>query len=63
MGDYHKIPKCRDKKFSDPEFEMLLRVSPDKLKHKLSPFHTRPAYQYTKSEVGEITCPTELTTS
>lgn len=54
MGDYHKIPKCRDKKFSDPEFEMLLRVSPDKLKHKLSPFHTRPAYSYTKAEVGRV---------
>lgn len=54
MGDYHKIPKCRDKKFSDPEFEMLLRVSPDKLKHNLSPFHTRPAYSYTKAEVGRV---------
>ncbi len=54
MGDRHRIPKTREKKFSDPEFEILLRVSPDKLKHKLSPFHIRPAYSYTKAEVGRV---------
>ena len=54
MGDRHRIPKLKDKKFSDPEFEVLLRIEPNKLKHNLSPFFTRPAYQYTKAEVGGI---------
>lgn len=54
MGNYHQIPKCKDKKFSDPEFERLLRTDPDKIPHNLSSFHTRPAYAYTKSEVGGV---------
>ena len=53
MGDLHRIIKARDKKFSDPEFEKLLRdADTGKLKHKLSPFFTRPVYAYTKAEVG-----------
>ena len=52
MGDLHRVMKVKDKKFSDPEFEKLLRINPKTLKHNLSPFLTRPAYQYTKAEVG-----------
>ena len=55
MGDRHRIPKVTDKKYSDPEFEKLLRVDPYTLKHNLSPFFTRPAYVYTKAAVGGIT--------
>ena len=54
MGDAHRIPKATDKKYSDPEFEVLLKIAPYKLKHNLSPFFTRPTYQYTKAEVGGI---------
>ena len=54
MGDRHRIPKATDKKHSDPEFEVLLKIAPNKLKHNLNPFFTRPAYQYTKAEVGGI---------
>ena len=54
MGDAHRIPKAKDKKFSDPEFEVLLRIKPNRLKHNLSLFFTRPAYQYTVAEVGGI---------
>lgn len=54
MGDKHSIPKAKDKKFSDPEFEVLLRIKPEKLKHHLNPFFTRPAYKYTKAEVGGV---------
>lgn len=52
MGDLHKVIKAKDKKFSDPEFEALLRIEPTKLSRNLSSFFTRPAYQYTKAEVG-----------
>ena len=53
MGGRHRIPKSKDKKFSDPKFEALLRIEPEKLKHHLNnPFFTRPAYKYTKAEVG-----------
>lgn len=54
MGDTHRIPKAKDKKYSDPEFELLLRIDPHKLKYDRNPFFVRPAYQYTKSEVGGI---------
>lgn len=54
MGDIHRIPKAKDKKHSDPEFELLLRIDPHKLKYDRNPFFVRPAYQYTKSEVGGI---------
>lgn len=53
MGDLHRIIKARDKKFSDPEFEKLLRdADTGKLKHELSPFLTRPVFAYTKASVG-----------
>lgn len=54
MGDMHRIPRCKDKPYSDPCFEKLLSMPVEKLKHKLSSFHTRPAYQYTKAEVGAV---------
>lgn len=54
MGDKNRIIRAKDKKISDPEFETLLKISPEKLRHNLSPFFTRPAYQYTKSEVGSV---------
>ena len=55
MGDKHRIPRCADKSYSDPEFERTLRDSDKgRLKHNLSPFFTRPAYQYTKVAVGGI---------
>lgn len=53
MGDKNRIIRVKDKKFSDPEFEKLLRDSDNgKLRHDLSPFFTRPAYVYTKAAVG-----------
>ena len=52
MGDLHRIIKAKNKKYSDPEFELLLKVNPKRLSHKLSPFFTRPVYQYTSAEVG-----------
>lgn len=54
MGDTHRIPRSKDKKHSDPEFELLLRIDPHKLKRDRSLFFVRPAYQYTKAEVGGI---------
>lgn len=54
MGDIHRIPKAKDKKFSDPCFEGLLHVDLEKLSHKLSPFYIRPAYDYTHAAVGGI---------
>lgn len=54
MGDTHRIPRCKDKPYSDPCFERLLSMPVEKITHNLSPFHTRPAYQYTKAEVGGI---------
>ena len=54
MGDLHKLIKAKDKKFSDPEFEFLLMCDVSKLSRDLSPFYTRPAYAYTKAEVGGI---------
>ena len=54
MGDVHRIPKSTERKFSDPGFEQLLRIEPQKLKHNLSPFFVRPLYQYTKAEVGRV---------
>lgn len=54
MGDLHRIMKAKDKQFSDPEVEYLLKVNPEKLSHKLSGAFTRPAYAHTKAEVGEI---------
>lgn len=54
MGDVHKIPRSMDKKFSDACFEKLLRINPSDLSRNLSPFYTRPAYQYTKAEVGGL---------
>ena len=54
MGDLHRIVRAKDKKFSDPGFEQLLRIDPQKLKHNLSLFFIRPAYQYTKAEVGGV---------
>ena len=52
MGDLQRVIKAKDKQFSDPEFEALLRIEPTKLSRNLSPFFTRPAYQSTKAEVG-----------
>ena len=52
MGDKHRIVKSKDRKFSDSSVETLLRVDPNKLGHDLSPFFTRPVYQYTKAECG-----------
>lgn len=63
MGDLHKIVKAKDKKFSDPEFEGLLHVHPEKLSHKLSKFYTRPAYAHTSSSIGGIEWDTEPTTN
>ena len=54
MGDVHRIMRVKDKKFSDPEFEFILRCDVSKLSRDLSPFYTRPAYAYTKAEVGGI---------
>lgn len=54
MGDLHKIVKAKDKKFSDPGFEQLLRMNPEKISKYRSPFFSRPAYQYTKAEVGDV---------
>lgn len=54
MGDTHRIPRCMDKKYSDPEFAGLLLIDPCKLNHNLSPFYTRPAYAYTKAAVGGL---------
>ena len=64
MGDTHRTPKIKDKKFSDPEFERLLRIDPNTLSRKSNPFFTRPAYAYTKASVGgHRTWLTELMTS
>ena len=52
MGDMHRIPRCKDKKHSDTDFEYLLKVDPNKLSHNLSSFFTRPVYAYTKASVG-----------
>ncbi len=52
MGDLHRVIKARDKKFSDPEFEKLMRINPANLKHELNPSFTRPAYAYTSAEAG-----------
>ena len=53
MGDLHRIIKARNKKFSDPEFEKVLRDSDSgRLSHDLSAFFTRPVYAYTKASVG-----------
>lgn len=54
MGDVHRIPKAKERKFSDTEVERLLRIDPQRLRHDLSSFFTRPAYQYTKAEIGGI---------
>lgn len=54
MGDAHRIPRSIDKKFSDSCFEALLRMDPSDLSRNLSSFYTRPAYQYTKAEVGGL---------
>lgn len=54
MGDAHRIIKSKDKKYSDPEFELLLQIDPHKLRHYRNPFFVRPAYQYTKAETGGI---------
>ena len=54
MGDIHRIPKAKDKKYSEPEFERLLRIDPHVLSHDNNPFFTRPAYAYTKAQVGGI---------
>lgn len=54
MGDVHRLIRCRDKKFGDTEFEKLLTINPCRLERRLSPFFTRPAYQYTKAEVGGV---------
>lgn len=55
MGDRHRIPRCKDKSYSDPEFEKVLRDSDKgRLKHNLSSFHTRPAFAYTRAAVGGI---------
>lgn len=51
MGDTHRIPKAKDRKYSDPEFAKLLSVDPKTLSHKGNSFFTRPAYAYTKAEV------------
>lgn len=52
MGDLHKIIKAKSKRFSDPEVEYLLTTNPENLSRDLSPFFTRPVYQYTKAECG-----------
>ena len=54
MGDRHRIPKSTDKKYSDSCFEQLLRVDPKFLPRNNNPFFSRPAYQYTKAEVGRV---------
>ena len=54
MGDVHRIPRSRDRSYSDPEFARLLSVDPNKLGQHLNPFFTRPAYSYTKAAVGGI---------
>jgi len=54
MGDVYRIPRSMDKKFSDACFEALLRINPSDLSRNLSSFYTRPAYQYTKAEVGGL---------
>lgn len=54
MGDVHRIPRSKDKKFSDPCFEKLLSMDIEKLPTKRSSFYIRPAYQYTKAEVGGL---------
>lgn len=54
MEGKHRIPRCMDKKMSDPEFEGLLRIDPDRLSRNLSPFFIRPAYDHTKAPVGGI---------
>ena len=53
MGDVHRIPRSKDKAYSDPCFEGLLTIEIDRLSKKLSPFFTRPAYAYTKQEIGK----------
>ena len=53
MGDKNRIARGKERKFSDPEFERLLRDSDKgRLKHELSPFFTRPVFAYTKAAVG-----------
>ena len=54
MGDRHRIPRSTDKKYSDPEFEKLLSIDPNRLSRDYSRFFTSPAYAHTKAEVGEI---------
>jgi hypothetical protein len=54
MGDLHRIPRNSDRTYSDTCFAQLLSIDPVKLKHDLSSFHTRPAYAYTKAEVGAV---------
>lgn len=56
MGDFHRIPRCKDKPYSDPCFAQLLTIDIDKLPKTRSAFHTRPAYAHTKAEVGAIEC-------
>ena len=51
MGDRHRITKD----FDDSSFVKLLGdIDRNRVKHNLSHFFTRPAYQYTKAEVGAI---------
>ncbi len=43
------------KSYSDPEFiRLLYDMDQDRVYHNLKPAFTRPAYAYTKSEVGGI---------
>ena len=56
MGDLHRVIKARDRKFSDPEVEKLLRIKPEDIRlksHEIS-FFTRPAYYGTKAQVKDV---------
>lgn len=50
MGNTRRISK----EMHDAEFYKLLRINPANLPKNLKPDHIRPAYQYTKAEVGGI---------
>lgn len=54
MGDLHRIPRNSDRTYSDPCFTQLLTMDVNRLPKKRSAFHTRPAYAYTKAEVGAV---------
>lgn len=50
MGDRNRIHK----EMHDSEFYKIVRTDPAKLAKDLKPDHIRPAYQYTRAEVGGI---------